>query len=399
MAGPLDGVQVLEVANYLAAPACGALMADLGADVVKVEPPNGDVYRGNRTRRPGETVSFGFVQDNRGKRSITLDLEHPSARDVIARLAARADVFLTNLIPHRLERFGLTFEAVSAAQPSIVYTLLTAYGSTGPDADRSGFDSTAYLARSGVIDLIGETDTPPVQGRPGQGDHPTALGLLAATLAAMRLVERGEGAQFVDLSLLRNGVWSISADMQQELNREDWQPERQDRSTHWLLTRNAYRTSDDRWLQLTMPIPDRYWPRFCEALERPEWASNERYNTTATLREHGSELLPEVDAIFATRTLEEWRTILDAARCIWASIQTTAEVARDPQLVDSGTFEQVGEGEEAYWVVAAPFTIHGADIAARGPAPGIGEHTHEVLTEAGFSSEELADLAAGELFG
>ena len=117
MAGPLDGVHVLEVANYLAAPACGALMADLGADVVKVEPPNGDVYRGNRTRRPGETVSFGFVQDNRGKRSITLDLEHPSARDVIARLAARSDVFLTNLIPPRLERFGLTFEAVSAAQP------------------------------------------------------------------------------------------------------------------------------------------------------------------------------------------------------------------------------------------------------------------------------------------
>ena len=399
MAGPLDGVRVLEVANFLAAPSCAALMADLGADVVKVEPPDGDVYRGNRTRRPGETVSFGFAHDNRGKRSIVVDLEQPEAPGVVARLAARSDIFITNLVPRRLERFGLTFESISAVQPSIVYTLLTGFGSSGPDADRSGFDSTAFLARSGVVDLIGEADTPPVQGRPGQGDHPTALGLLAATLAALRLVERGEGAQFVDISLLRSGVWTISADMQQELNREGWEPDRQDRSRHWLLTRNAYRTSDDRWLQLTMPIPARYWPRFCEALGRPDWASDERYNSTGALLEHGVELLPEVDAIFASRSLEEWGAILDAANCIWASIQTLHEVAHDVQLVDSGAFEQVGEGDEAYWVVAAPFTIHGADIAARGPAPGIGEHTHEILTEAGFSSDEIADLAASEVFG
>lgn len=399
MAAPLEGLRVLEVANYLAAPACGALMADLGADVVKVEPPDGDVYRANRTRRAGETVGFGFVHDNRGKRSITLDLERPRAREVALRLAAGSDVFLTNLVPVRLERFGLTFEAVREAQPSIVYTLLTAYGLDGPDANRTGFDSTAYLARSGVVDLIGEVNTPPVQGRPGQGDHPTALGLLAATLAALRLVERGEGAQLVDMSLLRSGVWSISADLQQELNRGDWEPERQDRSRHWLLTRNAYRTSDGRWLQLTMPIPDRYWRRFCAAIDRPAWADDERYNTTASLRAHGAALLPEVDAIFATRTLEEWRTVLDATDCIWAPIQTPAEVVRDPQLRDNGTFAQVGEGDHRYWVVSTPFTIHDADIVPRGPAPGIGEHTHEVLLDAGFSSDEIADLAASEVFG
>jgi crotonobetainyl-CoA:carnitine CoA-transferase CaiB-like acyl-CoA transferase len=399
MAGPLDGVRVLEVANYLAAPACGAVMADLGADVVKVEPPDGDVYRANRTRRAGEAVGFGFVHDNRGKRSITLDLARPRAREVVARLAAQSDVFLTNLVPARLDRFGLTFEAIRDVQPSIVYAILTAYGLDGPDANRTGFDSSAYLARSGVVDLIGEVDTPPVQGRPGQGDHPTALGLLAAILAAMRLVERGEGAQLVDMSLLRSGVWSISADLQQELNREDWQPERQDRSRHWLLTRNAYRTSDDRWLQLTMPIPDRYWARLCEAIGRPDWASDVRYNTTAALRANGVELLPEIDAIFATRTLGQWREALDAANCIWAPIQTPAEVVRDPQLADNGTFAQVGEGDDRYWVVSTPFTIHDADVSPRGPAPGIGEHTHEVLIDAGFTSEEIVDLAATEVFG
>ncbi|NIR61565.1 MAG: CoA transferase, partial [Gammaproteobacteria bacterium] len=179
MAGPLDGVRVLEVANFLAAPACAAVMADLGADVVKVEPPDGDVYRGNRTVRPGETMNFGFAQDNRGKRAITLDLDQPRAREVVSRLAARADVFVTNLTPPRLERFGLGFEELRADQPSIVYALLTGYGSTGADAHRSGFDSTAYMARSGVMDLIGEAGTPPVQSRAGQGDHPTAMSLLS----------------------------------------------------------------------------------------------------------------------------------------------------------------------------------------------------------------------------
>jgi crotonobetainyl-CoA:carnitine CoA-transferase CaiB-like acyl-CoA transferase len=400
MAGPLDGVRVIELANFLAAPACAALMADMGADVLKVEPPDGDVYRGHRTVREGDPISYAFAVDNRGKHSMTLDLDRPGARDVLLRMCAQADVLITNLTPGRLRRFGLTFEEVAAAAPRIIFALLTGYGPEGDDADRPGFDSTAFFARTGAMSLLGEQSGPPVQSRPGQGDHLAALNLLAGILAAMRLRDRDGTAQLVDVSLMRTGVWAIAADMQQALNRDEWDFERQDRPTHWLLTRNSYETSDGRWLQLTMPLPERYWSRLCHALDRPEWAEDPRYTTTAAMRVHGPELQPEIDALFRAHDLAYWHRRLDAAGCIWAPIATPFEVARDPQLHAQQAFERVSRpGGESYTVIAAPFRIRDADISARGVAPAVGEHTHEALTAYGFSEREIAELAAAELFG
>jgi len=400
MPGPLDGIRVIEVANFLAAPACGALMADMGADVVKVEPPDGDVYRGHRTLREGDPISYAFAVDNRGKRAMTLDLERPGASAVLLRMCAQADVLITNLTPGRLRRFGLTFEDVAAVAPRIVFALLTGYGPTGPDAERAGYDSTTFFARSGLVSLIGEEGSPPVQSRPGQGDHLAALNLLAAVLAALRLRDRDGVAQYVDVSLQRTGVWSIAADIQQALNRDEWNFERQDRSKHWLLTRNTYETAGGRWLQLTMPLPERYWSRMCVALDRPEWANDPRYTSTAAMREHGAALLPTVDGLFRAHDLAYWRERLDAAGCIWGAIATPFEVVRDPQLRDQGTFERVTRADGvSYEVVATPFTIHGADVRARGAAPAVGEHTREVLAQYGFTPDEVADLAASEVFG
>ena len=400
MAGPLEGVRVIELANYLAAPASAALMADLGADVVKIEPPDGDVYRGHRTLREEDPISFSFAVDNRGKRSMTLDLGHPEARDVVLRLASQADVFVTNLTPQRLSRYGVTFEDVSAVAPQIVFALLTGYGSEGPDADRPGFDGTTFFARSGMTWLIGEQGTPPVISRPGQGDHVAALNLLAGVLAALRLRDRDGEPQFVDVSLQQTGVWAVAADTQLALNRPDHDFERQNRNTHWHLTRNTYETSDGRWLQLTMPLPERYWARFCEAIEHSEWADDERYTSTATMRENGNALLPTIDEIFRSRDLAHWRERLDAAGCISSLITSPFEVVEDPQLRERGAFERVTHPSGAsYEVIATPFKIHGADIHARGAAPLVGEHTNEVLESYGFSSEELAELAAKRVFG
>jgi len=400
MAGPLDGIRVVEVANYLAAPACAALMADLGADVVKIEPPDGDVYRGHRTLREGDPISFPFAVDNRGKRSLTLDLGNPEARDVVLRMAAQADVLVTNLTPGRLRRYGLSFGDVHAAAPRTVFALLTGYGSSGPDSERAGFDGTTFFARSGVNWLIGEQGTPPVQSRAGQGDHMAALNLLAATLAALRLRDRDGEGQFVDVSLLRTGVWAIASDTQQALNREEWNFEHQSRATHWHLTRNTYQTSDDRWLQLTMPIPERYWARFCRAIGRDELAEDTRYNSTAAMRENGPALLPEIEAIFRDGDVADWSRRLDAEGCIWSLIRTPFEVVADPQLRDAGTFREVTDSAGAtYNVLAAPFTIHGADIEPRGAAPAVGEHTNEVLEAYGFTADEVADLAAKRVFG
>lgn len=400
MAGPLDGIRVVEVANYLAAPASAALMADLGADVVKVEPPNGDVYRGHRTFQEGDPVSYPFAVDNRGKRSMTLDLNNPEAGAVVKRLAAGADVLVTNLTPNRLRRYGLTFEEVRAAAPRIVFTLLTGYGSDGPDAERPGFDGTTFFARSGLTWLIGEQGTPPVQSRAGQGDHMAALNLLAATLAALRLRDRDGESQFVDISLLQTGVWAIASDTQQALNRDTWDFERQNRATHWHVTRNTYETSDGRWMQLTMPVPERYWARFCQAIGRPDLTEDDRYTTTAAMRENGPGILPEVNAIFRADDLATWRERLNDAGCIWSPIATPYEVINDPQLRDRGAFEEVTNAEGvSYNVLAAPFKIHGADIHARGPVPDVGEHTREVLDQFGFSAEEVTDLAARRVFG
>ena len=227
-----------------------------------------------------------------------------------------------------------------------------------------------------------------------------ALNMLAATLAALRLRDRDGEGSFVDVSLMRTGVWSIASDTQQALNREEWDFERQNRSTHWHLTRNTYQTSDDRWMQLTMPLPERYWARFCRAVGLDELAEDERYTSTAAMREHGPALLPRIDAIFRERTLAEWSERLDAEGCIWSPIRTPFEVVADPQLRDAGAFRSVTTSDGAtYQVIAAPFTIHGADIEPRGPAPAVGEHTNEVLEAYGFGSDEIAELAAKRVFG
>jgi len=400
MAGPLDGIRVIEVANYLAAPACAALMADLGAEVVKVEPPDGDVYRGLRTMRPGDPISYPFAVDNRGKRSITMDLGNPEAGEAVRRLASQAHVFVTNLTPGRLRRYGLTYEEVRAVAPTIVFAQLTGYGAEGPDSERPGFDGTAFFARSGLTWLIGEQGAPPVQSRAGQGDHMAALNLLSATLAALRLSERDGESQFVDVSLMRTGVWSIASDTQLALNRDEWDFERQDRATHWHLTRNTYETSDGRWMQLTMPVPERYWARFCEAIRRPEWSEDDRYTSTAGMREHGPALLPAIDALFREHDLATWTERLDGAGCIWSPIRTPYEVIADPQLRDNGTFEEITTASgDRYKVLAAPFTIRGADVRPRGPVPAVGEHTNEVLEAYGFGADEIADLASRRVFG
>jgi crotonobetainyl-CoA:carnitine CoA-transferase CaiB-like acyl-CoA transferase len=399
LSGPLDDVRVLEVANFLAAPACAALMADMGAEVIKVEPPGGDAFRGRRSTDPAH-VNPRFEVDNRGKRSIALALDAPGAAEVVLRLAERADVFITNLVPARLERFGLTFEAVRTANPGIVYTLLTGYGATGPDASRTAYDSNAFWARSGVMSLMGQVGTPPVESRPGQGDHPTSLNLLASTLAALRMRERTGEAQFVDVSLLRTGIWSIAADLELALNDPTWAPNQQDRARQWLLIHRAYELADGRSVQLTMSQVPRYWPRFCAALDRPAWADDPRYCTTEALEANGTELIEEVEAIFRSAGLAEWARQLDEHGLIWAPMATLHEVARDPQLRENGAFERVWRADGvSYELIAAPFRISGADVRMRGPAPSAGEHTQEVLSELGLTEEEIAALASGGAFG
>jgi len=398
--GPLDDLKVVEVANWLAAPGAAAMMADMGADVVKIEPPNGDFYRGYQVFQRGNGgVNFNFELENRGKRSVTVDLREHAGAEVVLRLCRDADVFLTNLVPERYERYGLTYDAVREANPRIVYAAVTGYGTRGANANKPGFDASAFWAASGIMGLMGEAGANPVHSRGGQGDHPTGVIALAGILAAVHMRDRTGEAQFVDVTLQRSGLWTIAADMQQYLAGLG-ERTKQDRTKQGMVSWNSYRTSDDRWVMLVMNDPPRYWDRFARCMGHEDWVGDSRYTTTPQLLDHGAALIPELDAIFAEHDLAYWSARLDEYECLWAPAQSIPEVAADPQLREMGAFATVERPDgSSYETVATPFEILDADVRPRGPAPDVGAHTHEVLSEAGFSSDEIAALAEQRVFG
>ena len=396
MSAPLSGIRVVEVANWLAAPSATALMRDLGADVIKVEPPGGDVYRGFRPeQREGAApppIKPQFELDNRGKRSITVDLGTPDGPDVVQALLRRADVFLTNLTAPRQHRFRLDAEAALAAKPGLVHVSFSGYGGVG-------LDFSAFWARAGIMALIGEAGTPPAMCRGGQGDHTTALNLLAATLAALRLRERDGAGQVVEVSLQHTGAWTIASDLSQALL-DRRQPQRRDRRRPPNPLFNSYTTGDGRWLILTMPLPDPYWGPFCRAIGEPGWEQDPRFDSLAQRRENGPLLGALIEERFRRHDRAHWAGRLDAHGIIWAPIAELPEVVEDPQLRALGAFSVVDHPRAGrYETLSAPFRIRGADIAVRGPAPDPGQHSAEILAEHGFDAERIADLAAGGVFG
>jgi crotonobetainyl-CoA:carnitine CoA-transferase CaiB-like acyl-CoA transferase len=395
---PLEGLRVIDAANWLAAPAAAGLMADMGADVIKIEPPTGDTYRFVlRNQNPDGPVLAGWQNDNRGKRGVALDLDKPAAREVLLTLCEQADVLITNFIPSRVERYGLSYEAVRARNPRIIYTAFSGYGTRGPDANRLGFDFLAFWARSGIQSMIGDASAPPVSSLPGQGDHTTSLNILAAVLVALRLRDQTGEGQRVEVSLQQTGIWTLSNQVQSALIGEEAQP-KHDRTAPANPIVNTYPTRDGRWVNLTMPQLGRDWPRFCAAIERTEWA--EEFPDFDAVSEHAPELRERIEARFAEEDLAVWRERLDAADLLWAPDASIEEVVGDPQLREMDAFETVEHPKAGrIEMVSAPFHIDGADIRVRRSAPDVGEHTFEVLTEAGFSADEIATFGEQGAFG
>ncbi len=315
MAAPLDGIKVLEVANWLAAPAAAALMADMGADVIKIEPPTGDIFRGFVLRSIGYDFDFptnyGFEVDNRGKRSVVVDLDKPGGADLVRRLAADCDIFLTNLVQRRRTRYGLTFDDVIAANPKVIYASFSGYGAHGPDEDRPGFDFAAFWARSGIMSTLGEPDSAPPMCRGGQGDHTTALNILASVLAALRMRDKTGEGQHVEVTLQGTGMYTIAGDFSAALTSKK-DPARISRKTPVNPIWNTYRCGDDRWILTVMPVAfPSYWPKFCQIIEKPEWADDERWNDLPKLREQTPLLVGLIDEIMATKPFAHWAKLFD----------------------------------------------------------------------------------------
>lgn len=249
--------------------------------------------------------------------------------------------------------------------------------------------------------LLGEVDTPAVVSRGGQGDYPAGLTLLTAVLAALRVRDQTGESQFVDVTLQRAGLWSMAGESQQVLNNPAYHAERYDRMEANLATRNSYQTADGRWMMLTMHNID-YWKKFCEALDRPDWAGDPRYVSTDLVPQNQTELIPEIDEIFKSHDLAYWAKRLDESGCVWAVAATIEEVTTDPELRSQGTFHEIpdvdGQGHSVE-VVTVPFTITGAEMSPRRRAPDLGEHSQEVLREAGFSGDQISQIASGGILG
>jgi formyl-CoA transferase len=393
---PLEGTRVVEVAHWVAVPAAGALLADLGAEVVKIEPPpRGEVYRRSRPRYAGYASDFpespAFHMDNRGKRCLALDLERPEACEAIRRLVDRADVFITNLLPRRRLRYGLDHETLLARRPSLIVGAISGYGLGGDEADRPAFDYTAYWARTGMMDLMRDEGAPPSLQRPAIGDHAAASNLVCAILAALRLRDRDGRGRYVETSLLQTGLHVLGADLATALvTREPVR--RHDRRTAPNPLWNSYPVAGGRWLLLVMIEADRYWPALCGALDAPELAADARFADGFARTAHAAPLIEELERRFAARPLEEWAPRLDRAGLIWAPMQSVLEAIDDPQARSMGYLRSLDHPAGAIETVGPPFRIEGTPIGVTRGASAVNADALAVLSEAGLSEEEIRKL-------
>jgi len=366
--------------------------------VIKVEIPEGEVYRHSIPRRLGYKSEFPeapqFQMDNRGKRSLALDLNRPAARRALDRVLDGADVLLTNLLPQRLTRYALDAAALRRDRPALVVANLTGYGTEGAEADRPGFDYAAYWARTGLMDQMREPDAPPAFLRSGVGDHAAAMALTTGILAALRVRDRTGAGQTVGVSLLHVGFYILGNDAALALATGQ-EPPRHDRSRARNPLWNHYRTADDRWVFLVMIESQRYWADFCDAIGRPELCADPRFDGVIVRYRNTEALCAILAEHFATRTLAEWEAALDAKRLIWAPVRTLSEALRDEQARTTGVFTRVDHPVAgAYETVTAPVRLSAhATVGAR-PAPALNADGEAVLAAAGLTPEEIADVFA-----
>jgi crotonobetainyl-CoA:carnitine CoA-transferase CaiB-like acyl-CoA transferase len=382
MPGPLEGIRVVELGVWVAGPAAGGILADWGADVIKIEPPTGDPARMFNKMLGGDMESSPpFELDNRSKRSVVLDLQTEDGLATALELISTADVFLTNIRVDALERIGLGPDALMARDERLVYALVTGFGLEGPDKDRAAYDIAAFWARSGIASLLTVPGSNPPFQRGGMGDH--TAGMTGAAMICGALVGRsvnGKG-QLVTTSLLRTGAYTVSFDINVYLM---WghQIGIGTREAMGNPAMNNYTTGDGRKFWIVGLEGERHWPPLARAVGHPEWLEGHEYSTPLGRFEHARELIATLDEIFLTKTLDEWAEVFATEPdFFWAPLNTIEDLVADPQFHAAGGLVDVPDGSSTTTMVATPVDFHGTPWAPRSIAPTLGQHTEEVLAE------------------
>jgi formyl-CoA transferase len=389
--GILSGLRVIDCSTYIAGPAAAVILSDFGADVIKIErPPHGDPYR-YLVQVPGMPVSdqnYCWILDSRNKRSVALNLNDPEARDVLLKLVRAADIFITNYQPQLQRKFKLEYADLSAINSRLIYASVTGYGESGADAEKPGYDATAYWGRSGLMYSMHNGDAEPVQSPAGFGDHPTSMSLFAGIMLALyRRQLTGEGSR-VTTSLMANGAWSHSCAIQAALCGAQFMPKWTRKNAINPLV-NHYLTRDGHRIFFCLLDPPRDWPNLCRALGFPELIDDPRFNTTVGRRENSASLIERMDAAFAQCDVSHWARVLQEYDLIWGPVEPPWDVAHDPQFELNHVFAEIAPGLKT---VQNPIRVEGLEKQPPRMAPGIGQHTREVLHELGYAEAEIAKM-------
>lgn len=390
--GPLAGIKVVEMGVWVAGPSCAAILADWGADVIKIEPPEGDPFRGLFASLLSIPANPPFELDNRGKRSLALNLENEDARAVAHRLVDEADVFVSNMRPRVLAKYGLSYDECAARNSRLIYCQVTGYGPDHDDANRAAYDIGAFWSRAGVVaSLMPESMAEPPSQRGGMGDHMTGSSAAGVISAALYNREKTGKGQRVAVSLLRIGAYMMGWDLNTHLRLGvPIAPYDRRHAVNPII--NSFQDRDGRWFWLLLLQADRHWPDLLAALDAQSLQDDPRFASIPARMENQAALVAELDKLFGQRSLEEWTPIFDAHNVWFAPVQTIEEVAVDPMAQAAGVFVDIDSPDGLHRQVATPADFYGTPVEPRGWAPELGQNTEEILLEQGFDWDKIIAL-------
>ncbi|HEX5939750.1 MAG TPA: CoA transferase [Dehalococcoidia bacterium] len=368
-------------------------MADWGADVVKIEPPEGDPFRGLFASALGSPIEVNppFELDNRGKRSVALNLASVKGKEIARKLVDQADVLISNMRPRVLEQFALDYETVRQSNPRIVYCQVTGYGPDHEEANRAAYDVGAFWSRAGIAATLVPAGTDLPQQRGGMGDHMTGANAAGAISAALYAREKSGEGQRLSVSLLRVGCYMMGWDLSLAL-RLGVPIEPYDRHHAVNPIINCFKAADDKWFWLLLLQADRHWPDLLRAIDREDFNSNERFAGINERRENAPALIEELDQTFAQKTRDEWAAAFDANDVWWAPVNSINDVLGDPLAEQAGVFVDVPGPDGPVRMVATPAHFYGTPAQPRGVSPELGQNTEEVLLEMDYDWEAIIAL-------